>query len=144
MHPRTGEGTTFSIRLPISRALALALRVRIGTEQYAIPLTHIAEAVDLNDNVDKAADTVLLRDEVVPLVRLRRMLQVPQGGSEETAIIAVRGDRRAGLVVDELIGREQILVKGFDPAAGTLPYFSGATLLADGRPALVLDPLSVI
>jgi two-component system, chemotaxis family, sensor kinase CheA len=144
MHTRTGEGTTFSIRLPISRALALALRVRIGTEQYAIPLTHIAEAVDLNDNVDKAADTVLLRDEVVPLVRLRRMLQVPQGGSEETAIIAVRGDRRAGLVVDELIGREQILVKGFDPAAGTLPYFSGATLLADGRPALVLDPLSVI
>jgi two-component system, chemotaxis family, sensor kinase CheA len=144
MQTREGEGTTFSIRLPISRALALALRVRIGDEQYAIPLTHVAEAVDLDGNVDQASDSVMVRDEPVPLVRLRRMLKVPTDGPEGTAIIAVRGDRRAALVVDELIGREQMLVKGFDSAAGTLPYFSGATLLADGRPALVLDPLSVI
>jgi two-component system, chemotaxis family, sensor kinase CheA len=144
MRTRTGEGTTFVIRLPITLAMAQALRVRLGDEEYAIPLTHVSEAVDLNGNVNDGADVLRLREEQVPLVRLRRVLQVPGEGSEETAVIAVRGDRRAALVVDELIGREQILVKGFDPVVGTLPYFSGATLLADGRPALVLDPLSVI
>jgi two-component system chemotaxis sensor kinase CheA len=54
------------------------------------------------------------------------------------------GERRAALAVDELLGREQILIKSFDPPVGTLRIFSGATLLADGRPALILDPLSVI
>jgi two-component system chemotaxis sensor kinase CheA len=59
-------------------------------------------------------------------------------------VIAEVGDRRSALAVDELVGREQILVKEFDGAVGTLPIFSGVTLLADGRPALVLDPLSVV
>ena len=53
------------------------------------------------------------------------------------------GDRRAALAVDRLVTRDQIIVKGFDAAVGTLPVFSGATLLSDGRPALVLDPMSV-
>ncbi|HSJ08363.1 MAG TPA: chemotaxis protein CheA [Longimicrobiales bacterium] len=139
-----GAGTTFGIRLPVTLALAQALRVRVGGEDYAIPLTHLSEAIAIDDHVDADAATITVRDVAVPLVRMRRMLQVTSAGSERAAVIAEMGGRRAALAVDELVGREQILVKSFDPVAGMLPYFSGATLLADGRPALVLDPLSVM
>jgi two-component system, chemotaxis family, sensor kinase CheA len=138
-----GAGTTFTMRLPVTLAMAQALLVRVGTEKYAIPLTHITEAVELSGSVDDAGGMLRLRGEQVPLVRLASVLGVHGGGSEEAAVIAVRGERRVALAVHEIIGREQILVKELEAAAGTLPYFSGAMLLADGRPALVLDPLSV-
>jgi two-component system chemotaxis sensor kinase CheA len=146
MNSVEGAGTTFSIRLPITLALAQALRVRVGDEDYAIPLTHVSEAVELNDNISEEGgrETLQVRSARMPLVRMRRVLQVDAGGAEQAAVIAEMGDRRAALAVDELVGREQILVKSFDPAVGMLPYFSGATLLANGRPALVLDPLSVL
>jgi two-component system chemotaxis sensor kinase CheA len=141
MRTKPGRGTTFRMRLPITLAVAQALRVRVGGEDYAIPLTHVAEAVELEE---EAGDVLLLRSERVPLVRLRRVLRVEADGREAAAVIAEIGDRRAALAVDELIGREQILIRTFDAVTGMLPYFSGATLLADGRPALVLDPLSMI
>ena len=146
MHTLEGAGTTFSIRLPITLALAQALRVRIGGEDYAIPLTHVSEAVELDGHThdEGGREMLQLRRVTMPLVRLRRVLQIDGGGAEQAAVIAEMGDRRAALAVDELVGREQILVRTFDPAAGMLPYFSGATVLASGRPALVLDPLSVI
>lgn len=147
MQTRLGEGTTFSLRLPITLAIAQALRVRVGDEDYAIPLTHVAEALELDAvTIDKhkGREVVRLRDEVLPLVRLRAVLQAPTKGSETAAVVAELGERRTALAVDRLVGREQILVKQFDSAAGTLPIFSGVTLLADGRPALVLDPISVV
>jgi two-component system, chemotaxis family, sensor kinase CheA len=147
MQTKLGEGTTFTMRLPITLAIAQALRVRIGDEDYAIPLTHVAEAVEL-DNVtierNKGKEVMRLRDEVLPLIRLRSVLHSPSTGTETAAVVAELGERRTALAVDMLVGREQILVKQFDGAVGTLPIFSGVTLLADGRPALVLDPISVV
>jgi two-component system chemotaxis sensor kinase CheA len=143
MRTRAGVGTTFRMRLPITLAVAQALRVRVGGEDYAIPLTHISEAVELTDD-GAGAGVLHLRGHTVPLVRLRRVLRVQVDGREAAAVIAEIGDRRAALAVDELVGREQILVRTFDAVSGMLPFFSGATLLADGRPALVLDPLSMI
>jgi two-component system chemotaxis sensor kinase CheA len=147
MQTKLGEGTTFTMRLPITLAIAQALRVRVGDEDYAIPLTHVAEAVEL-DNVtiehNKGKEMMRLRDEVLPLIRLRSVLQSPSTGTETAAVVAELGERRTALAVDLLVGREQILVKQFDGAVGTLPIFSGVTLLADGRPALVLDPISVV
>jgi two-component system chemotaxis sensor kinase CheA len=142
-----GRGTTFTIRLPIALAVAQALRVRIAGEDYAIPLTHVSEALLLErGSILKRAgrETVHVRGEPMPLVRMRRVLGARAAGHENAAVIAEVGDRRSALAVDELVGREQILVKEFDGAVGTLPIFSGVTLLADGRPALVLDPLSVV
>lgn len=145
MRSDAGAGTTFDIRLPITLAVAQVLRVRIGNEDYGIPLTHVTEAVELDAaDADADAQTVVVRDERIPLVRMRRRLGVQGRGAEHAAVITEMSGRRTALAVDELIGREQIMVKSFDAAAGTLPYFSGAMLLADGRPALVLDPLSVI
>jgi two-component system, chemotaxis family, sensor kinase CheA len=142
-----GQGTTFVLRLPITLAVAQALRVRIGDEFYAIPLTHVSEAVELGSlNVERSrgAEVVRIRSDAIPLIRLRHVLRVPVAGQETAAVVAGAGDRRAALAVDELIGREQIVVRDFDPGLGALPLFSGVTLLADGRPALVLDPVSVL
>jgi two-component system chemotaxis sensor kinase CheA len=147
MASRRGEGTTFTVRLPLTLALAQALRVRVAGEDYAIPLTHVTEAVELADVMTVAVngrETLRLRDELLPLVRLRTVLRTGGEQTERAAVIAEIGDRRAALAVDELVGREQILVKSFDAAVGMLPCFSGATVLADGRPALILDPLSVM
>ena len=147
MQTRVGHGTTFTLRLPLTLAIAQALRVRVGGEDYAIPLTHVAEAVELDSceiERHKGREVLRLREEVLPLVRLRTVMRSTQDGSESAAVIAELGERRTALAVDELVGREQILVKQFDGAIGTLPIFSGVTLLADGRPALVLDPVSVV
>ena len=147
MTTRPGQGTTFSIRLPITLAVAQALHVRIAGEDYAIPLTHVSEALRLdqfNVHRKRGREVVRVRDEMLPLVRLRGVLGSSGAGSEEAAVVAEVGERRSALAVDELVGREQILVKEFDGAVGTLPIFSGVTLLGDGRPALVLDPLSVV
>jgi len=147
MRSRPGEGSTFSIRLPITLALAQALHVRVAGEDYAIPLTHVTEALVLDPFLllpRNGREGVLLREEVLPLVRLREVLRSGGAGQEGAAVITEVGEARSALAVDELVGREQILVKQFDPAIGTLPFFSGVTLLADGRPALVLDPLSVV
>lgn len=142
-----GEGTRLSLRLPVTLALTQALRVEVGGEVYAIPLTHISEAVDLTRErleTEGEDEVLLLRDERVPLVRLRRVLSAPGSEPETMAVVAEAGEQRAALAVDRLISRDRIVVKGFDAAVGTLPVFSGATLLSDGRPALVLDPISVL
>jgi two-component system chemotaxis sensor kinase CheA len=141
-----GGGTIFTIRLPLTLALAQALRVRIAGEDYAIPLTHVREVVELQDVWVSAVggrETLRVRDDLMPLVRLRGILGAHGNGTETAAVITDNGEQRTALAVDELIGREQILMKSFVPARGSLPFFSGAILLADGRPALVLDPLSV-
>lgn len=146
MSTRPGLGTTITLRLPITLALARALVVRVDGEDYAVPLTHISEAVELDGAVQRSGsgESVRVRDEALPLVRMGRVLGTRHSRGERAAIVAELGQRRSALGVDEIVGHERILVKSFDAARGTLPIFSGATLLADGRPALVLDPLSVI
>jgi two-component system chemotaxis sensor kinase CheA len=140
-----GEGTTITLVLPITLAVAHSLRVRVGAEQYAIPLTHVSEVVEINDTVhsEDGREMLLVRDEHIPLVRLGALLSPGSRATESAAVISEIGERRTALGVDELVTKEQIYVKSFDPAAGTLPIFSGVTLLADGRPILVLDPISV-
>jgi two-component system chemotaxis sensor kinase CheA len=145
MNSAPNEGTTFTIRLPATLSLAHALRIRVGGEDYAVALTHVTEAVSLQDQPVEQADgreTIALRGERIALVRLGRVLGA-RVGNEAAAVVAELGERRIALAVDELIGHEKILVKSFDAAVGTLPLFSGATILADGRPALLIDPLSV-
>lgn len=147
MRTEPGHGTTFTLRLPITLALARALLVRVDDEEYAVPLTHISEAIELDGAIERrnpGGEYVKLRDESLPLVRMTRVLGSRHVRTERAAIVAELGQRKIALGFDEIVGHEQILVKTFDAAAGTLPIFSGATLLADGRPALVLDPLSVI
>lgn len=140
------QGTAFDIRLPLTLTIAQALRVLVGGENYVIPITHIAEAVQLKPGMSErvgGTDVLRLRDDVMPLLHLGARLRSGSGAGSAAAVVIEVGERRTALGVDVLLGREQIVIKEFDTAKGTLPIFSGATLLADGTPALVLDPVSV-
>jgi two-component system chemotaxis sensor kinase CheA len=141
-----GKGTTITIRLPVTLAIVRALLARSGTERYALPLTHVRETLEYDRDVVqhvKGKPVLVLRDEVLPLLDLREVVRqhatVPAGGPNREIVVIERGDRRSGLVVDELIGQQDIVVKQFDAARDGLALFSGATILADGAPALIMD-----
>ena len=138
-----GKGTTFVMRLPVTLAIVRALIAGVGAERYALPLTYVAETVEFGvqaTTMVEGREAIVLRDRVVPLVHLRRLLGVTGDPPARCPIIVVEmGDRRSGIVVDGMLGQQEIVVKGFDAPQGTLPVFSGATIMGDGMPALILD-----
>jgi two-component system chemotaxis sensor kinase CheA len=141
-----GEGTTITIRLPVTLAIVRALLARSGTERYALPLTHVRETLEYDNDVVqhvKGKPVLVLRDEVMPLFDLRDVVRqggaAGAGGANREIVVIERGERRSGLVVDELIGQQDIVVKQFDAARDGLALFSGATILSDGAPALIMD-----
>ena len=147
-----GQGTTMVIRLPLTLAIVRALLARVGDETYAIPLAHVNETIELSPDVlrtVKGREVLLARDEVLPLLRLRALVGLPEytAANEidlEHVVVIDLGDRRAGLVIDELTGQEEIVVKQYDAARGGLPFFAGATLLGDGTPSLIVDVSSLL
>ena len=147
-----GQGTTMVLRLPLTLAIMRALLVRVSAEVYAIPLAHVSETIELHPDVlrtVKGREVLLARDEVLPLMRLRDLVGLPpyQAPSEialEHVVVIDLGDRRAGLVIDELTGQEEIVVKQYDAVRDGLPFFGGATLLGDGTPSLIVDVSSLL
>ncbi len=147
-----GVGTTVTIRLPVTLAIVRALLARVGGERYALPLTHVRETMERAPATIRQVqgrDVLVLRDEVMPVLRLREVVQLPgaaaDAGEDDGEIVVIeRGDRRAGLVVDELTGQEDIVVKSFDAVKDGATMFSGATILADGAPALIVDVGSLL
>lgn len=142
-------GSSFTLRLPMTLAIIRALLARVGEERYAIPLAGIAETVEFHpDRVAsvEGREAFVLRDVLVPTVRLRERLGVrgvrPVG--RMPAVIVEVGGRRAAVVVDALVGQQEIVVEPFDAPTGTLPVFSGATILGDGVPALIVDPAALV
>jgi len=138
-----GKGTTFIMRLPVTLAIVRALIAGVGAERYALPLTYVAETVEFGvqaTTIVEGREAIVLRDRVVPLVHLRRLLGVSGEAPKRCPIIVLEmGERRSGIVVDGMLGQQEIVVKGFDAPQGTLPVFSGATIMGDGVPALILD-----
>jgi two-component system chemotaxis sensor kinase CheA len=151
MRTAPGEGTSVTVRLPLTLAIIRALLARVGGETYALPLTHVSETVDVEPpmlRTVRGRDVLVLRDEVLPLLRLRDVVRHPEGrgaGAERQAVVIEVGKRQAALVVDELMGQQEIVVKQFDGVRGGGPsVFSGATILGDGAPALIVDVSSLI
>ena len=139
-----GKGTTFVLRLPVTLAIVRALIASVGRERYALPLTYVAETVELGaapTTTVEGREAIVLRDRVVPLVYLRQLLGVAGDAPppRRPIIVLEMGERRSGVVVDGMLGQQEIVVKGFDAPQGTLPVFSGATIMGDGVPALILD-----
>ena len=144
-----GQGTSMTLQLPQTLAIVRALLVRQSGETYALPLTHVGETVHLQPEeigAVKGRPVAYLRDEVIPLHSLRKLLSSngvrPEG--KRAAVILEVGEQRVGLEVDQLLGQQEIVVKAFDATADTLRLFSGATILSDGRPALILDAGSLL
>ena len=144
-----GHGTSMTLQLPQTLAIVRALLVRQSGETYALPLTHVGETVQLlpeEIGAVKGRPVAYLRDEVIPLHSLRTLLRTNgvREGEKRAAVILEVGEQRVGLEVDALLGQQEIVVKAFDATADTLHLFSGATILADGRPALILDAGSLL
>jgi two-component system chemotaxis sensor kinase CheA len=147
-----GQGTTMMLRLPLTLAIMRALLARVGDETYAIPLAHVSETIELAPDIVrtiKGREVLLTRDEVLPLLRLRGLVGLPAYVAPspidlEHVVVIDLGDRRAGLVIDELTGQEEIVVKQYDAVRDGLPIFGGATLLSDGRPSLIVDVSSLL
>ena len=144
LHSELGKGSTFVLRLPVTLAIVRALIASVGRERYALPLTYVSETVELGTAATttvEGREAIVLRDRVVPLVHLRELLgvagEIPP--ARRPIIVVEMGGRRAGVVVDGMLGQQEIVVKSFDAPQGTLPVFSGATIMGDGIPALILD-----
>lgn len=140
-----GGGSTFTIRLPLTLAIIQALMVGIGTEKYAIPLGSIETIEDVGVDEIKYVQTkevINLRGKVIPLIRLQEVLDVePRETQPErlTVVIVSKGDHLAGLVVDNLIGQQEIVIKSIGKYINNNKIIGGATILGDGEVALILD-----
>ncbi|MGH7514343.1 MAG: chemotaxis protein CheW [Gemmatimonadales bacterium] len=144
-----GKGTTFQIRVPLTLAIVRALLADAGGERYAVPLAYVAETVDFDPRAVTALrsrEALVVREQVIPTVHLRDLVASrarPTPPRRPTVILEV-GERRTALVVDALLGQQDIVVAPFDAPRGMPPFVGGATILADGAPALVLDAAALL
>ncbi len=147
----TGEGTVFTMRLPLTLAIMRALLVQVGSDTYAIPAAHVMEVLEFDGASRRTgALTITVRDETVPLVALQQRFEddplapavAAADGVRHVAIVEVAG-RRTALLVDALLAQQDIVVKPLDSVRGSRSWFSGATVLGDGSPALIVDVSSV-
>jgi len=142
---KLGEGSTFIIRLPLTLAIIQALMVEVGGEKYAIPLGSIQTIEDVEPAEIKyvqAKEVINLRGTVIPLIRLNEVLdnESTKNADENLLVIIVKkGDKLAGLVVDELMGQQEIVIKSLGNYINKNKIISGATILGDGEIALILD-----
>lgn len=142
---KLGEGSTWTIRLPLTLAIIQALMVVVGNEKYAISLGSIQTLEDISPSDIKLVqnkEVIYLRGAVTPLIRLNEVLGVESKKSPDENLIVVivkKGDKMAGLVIDELIGQQEIVIKSLGRYIRQCKFISGATILGDGEIALILD-----
>ena len=141
-----GKGTTFAIRLPLTLAVTDGMLVRVGAERFIVPLTHIHMSFrpepSMLSTVVGNGEVVLLRGELMPIIRLHHLFDVPDAvRSPLDGLLMIVGDgtRRSALLVDELLGQQQVVAKTLGQALGKVPGVSGGAILGDGRVGLILD-----
>jgi two-component system chemotaxis sensor kinase CheA len=138
-----GQGATFTLRIPLTLAIIEGLLVRVGQGRYVLPLAAVEECLELSTAEDQRShgrSLITLRDRLVPFVRLRDLfaVQVPPDPFQKIVVVA-SGNTRAGLVVDQIIGSHQTVIKSMSPLQKGAASFAGATILGDGSVALILD-----
>lgn len=147
---RKGAGTTFYLRFPLTLAIIKALLVKVGGETFALPVTGVLETLEIHPGEKRRLqlqDTLMLRNEVLPLYRLGELIEVdapvPVLDLEPIVVVEV-GESRVGLLVDAIVGQNEIAIKPLDRFLKKIRGFAGATVLGDGHIALVLDVNSLI
>jgi two-component system chemotaxis sensor kinase CheA len=139
---RKGQGTTFTIRLPLTLAIIDGFAVKVGTETYVIPLSSVKECLELPQGSHRSDDggVINLRGDALPYIRLRDLFE--SGGSlpaREKIIVVKYRDGLAGLAADELLGEQQAVIKPLGRLFQGIRGVSGSTILGNGRVALILD-----
>lgn len=140
---RPGEGSEVSLRIPLTLAIIDGLLVRVGHGRYVIPLGAVEECLELSldeDRRSRGRSFISLRNSLVPFLRLREMFDTGTPPELHQKVVVVStGEERIGLVVDQIIGDHQTVIKSMSKLHSGLPTFSGATILGDGGVALILD-----
>jgi two-component system chemotaxis sensor kinase CheA len=138
-----GEGSVVSLRIPLTLAIIDGLLVRVGTDRYVIPLAAVEECVELSVEQDMRStgrSLITLRDQLVPFIRLRSLFATGLAADPHQKVVVVAvGQERVGLVVDQILGDHQTVIKPLSSFHADVGTFSGATILGDGGVALILD-----
>ncbi|MFS0840310.1 chemotaxis protein CheW [Paenibacillus sp. 1P03SA] len=147
---RLGHGTCFKIKLPLTLAIIVGLQVKLGGRTFIVPMSNIAEIVRVSpDDIRsiRGQSVIVLRNQVIPVARLHDYLRIPymeNTRSHIPLVIVGSAEKRLALVVDELIGNQEIVIKSLGPYIGKVDGIAGATILGDGNVALILEIASII
>ncbi|AET70296.1 chemotaxis protein histidine kinase-like protein [Desulfosporosinus orientis DSM 765] len=147
---RRGKGSTFTIRLPLTLAIIQALLVEVSQEIYAVPLSSVLETLLVSREDIKTVGglpMVQLRGNTLPLISLQEKFELPASEAENNEVFVVVvgfGDKALGLIVDELRGQQEVVIKSLGDFLNNLPGIAGATILGDGKVTLILDIGSLI
>lgn len=151
IHSAPGKGSTFIIRIPLTLAIIQGMMLRVGNERYVIPLLNIRESFrpteDMLNSVQNRGELISIRGELLPLFRLNRLFDITEGFTNPCeGIIVVIEDtgKRTAILVDELLGQQQVVIKSLDNVSGDTEGISGACILNDGRVGLILDVRGII
>jgi len=142
---QVGRGTTIRLVLPLTLAILDGLTVRVADETYVFPLASVLESFQCKDEdvqtVKGDREVISLRGEFIPVVRLQRLLALgtAQANSRALLVLVEAEGRRAAMAVDELLGQQQVVIKSLETHYKRVEGISGATILGDGRVALILD-----
>ena len=142
-----GAGTTFTIRIPLTLAVIDGFRVTASSETFIVPMDHVVECIELPEDKrgDDHSGVLLLREEIVPYVRLRRLFALESTQNPRENVLVVRhGSAKAGLVVDELHGSSQAVIKPLGNYFGEVSGIAGSSILGNGQVALILDTPAIL
>ena len=142
-----GKGTTFYMKVPLTLAIIKALLFRVGDRLYAVPLASVAEITRTNPGalhrVD-GHDVMQLRSEVLTLLHLHQLANQQEESKKMFVVVISTGERKFGLVVDQLVGEEELVIKAIDDHLVATDLVSGASILGDGTVVLILNLSSVV
>ncbi|PIO97077.1 chemotaxis protein CheA [Pleomorphomonas carboxyditropha] len=145
---RPGEGSTVSLRIPLTLAIIDGLLVRVGEGRYVIPLPAVEECIELSQEEDlrsRGRAFLSLRDTLVPFIRLRELFATgTRPDPYQKMVVVSTGEERVGLIVDQIIGHHQTVIKSMSKLHDDVTTFSGATILGDGSVALILDVANLV
>jgi two-component system chemotaxis sensor kinase CheA len=148
---KQGAGSTFSIRLPLTMAITDAMILRVGKETYLLPTVSIEQSFqpehDTISRVSGRGEMVMLRGELLPLFRLHNLFDVPDAIQDpyEGLLVVIEGDgKQCALMVDELLGQQQVVIKSLGQGMAKVPGISGGAILGDGRVGLILDATGIL
>lgn len=141
---KMGAGTTFTIRLPLTLAIIRALMVTLGKQVYAFPLTNVSETIRITDNDIRRIgnnEVIVVRDKILPLARLGQMFNCTDCVQDNKMFVVIlgSGEKKIAVVVDKLLGEQEIVIKSLGDYLGQLTGLSGACILGDGKVALIAD-----
>lgn len=145
---KVGAGTKFTIRLPLTLAIIRSLMVTLGNQVYAFPLSNVQETLRVNADEIRSVgnnEVIVVRERILPLLRLAEHFGMGSSVADKLFVVIVASaEKRVAVVVDSLLGEQEIVIKSLGEYLGEVPSLSGATILGDGRVALIIDSRGIV